>query len=121
MRLGYWAEGLQLLRDSPLFGIGQGNFGLAIGNVAHNSFVHCFTELGVIGGAIAWPFRAVAGLLVRRPGPVMATADSAPLAVPGDGGAQPAQSVAQYVSREPSDLIEEEMNGVTVVSRQAAE
>jgi multidrug efflux pump len=77
--------------------------------------------LGVIGGAIAWPLRAVAGLLVRRTGPVMATADSAPLAVPGDGGAQPAQSVAQYVSREPSDLIEEEKNGVTVVSRQAAE
>lgn len=52
MRLGYWAEGLKLLAESPLLGIGQGNFGRVVGNVAHNSFIHCFTELGFVGGTL---------------------------------------------------------------------
>lgn len=52
MRLSYWAEGLNLLAGSPVFGIGQGNFGRAVGTVAHNSFIHCFTELGLIGGML---------------------------------------------------------------------
>lgn len=50
MRMGYWQEGLSLFAHSPLYGIGQGQFASKIGNVAHNSFVHCFTELGFFGG-----------------------------------------------------------------------
>lgn len=50
MRLAYWEDGLSLFAHSPVFGIGQGNFMKVIGNVAHNSFVHCFTELGFLGG-----------------------------------------------------------------------
>lgn len=49
-RLAYWDEGLSLFSGSPVFGIGQGNFVRSLGNVAHNSFVHSFTELGFIGG-----------------------------------------------------------------------
>ena len=76
---------------------------------------------GIIGSALAWPFRALAGLSVRKPGPVVVTADAAATTASAETALQPVDSVAQYVTREPSDLIEEEKNGVTVVSRQAAE
>src|ERR1700733_11820586 len=52
MRLGYWFRGLELFTHSPLFGIGEGNFLPMVGNVAHNSFVQCFTELGFFGGML---------------------------------------------------------------------
>jgi O-antigen ligase len=49
-RIQLWAEGLGLFREAPLFGIGQGEFADRVGLVAHNSFVHCFAELGLAGG-----------------------------------------------------------------------
>jgi len=49
-RVQIWSEGLALLRDSPLFGIGTGQYGEEVGHVAHNSFVHAFTEMGFVGG-----------------------------------------------------------------------
>ena len=51
-RLQLWSAGLALFRQSPLFGIGFGNYAEEVGQVAHNSFVHCFTELGFFGGAM---------------------------------------------------------------------
>ena len=51
-RIQLWAEGLNLFRESPLFGIGAGNYQEQVGLVAHNSFVHAFTELGIIGGSL---------------------------------------------------------------------
>ncbi len=50
-RLQLWSEGFALLARAPLTGIGAGNYGDAMYLVAHNSFVHSFTELGLIGGA----------------------------------------------------------------------
>lgn len=49
-RLQLWSEGLALFKRAPLFGIGQGMFEDEAGLVAHNSYLHCFTELGLFGG-----------------------------------------------------------------------
>ena len=47
-----WSEGLALFRGAPVFGIGYKNYGEEVGWVAHNSFIHCYTELGFIGGTL---------------------------------------------------------------------
>src|SRR5207253_2428616 len=44
--------GLILLRESPLFGIGHDQYVQRAGQVAHNSYLHCFTELGFLGGVL---------------------------------------------------------------------
>jgi O-Antigen ligase len=51
-RIQLWAEGLSMLRESPVIGIGAGNFEERVGLVAHNSFVHAFAELGLVGGSL---------------------------------------------------------------------
>jgi O-antigen ligase len=51
-RLEMWGNGLELFRQSPLFGIGfQGFAGQNSGHTAHNTFVVCLAELGVFGYA----------------------------------------------------------------------
>ncbi|MFN8092472.1 MAG: O-antigen ligase family protein [Vicinamibacteria bacterium] len=52
-RLDAWSEGLQMLKASPVWGVGYGSFADINGLVAHNSFVHCFGELGLVG-YFAW-------------------------------------------------------------------
>lgn len=61
-RIQFWAEGLELFRGSPIFGIGMHAFQDEIRHVAHNSFVHLYTELGLFGatffvGAFYLPMR----------------------------------------------------------------
>lgn len=51
-RIKLWSQGLGMLRSSPLFGIGQNHYAEEAGLVAHNSYVHCFGELGLFGGTI---------------------------------------------------------------------
>jgi putative inorganic carbon (hco3(-)) transporter len=51
-RLDAWATGLELFKSAPLFGIGFGNFTEFNDITAHNSFVLCFAELGLVGGTI---------------------------------------------------------------------
>jgi O-antigen ligase len=49
-RMEFWGTGLQLFKSSPMFGIGYGNFvDQNFGHTAHNSFVLCLAELGIIG------------------------------------------------------------------------
>jgi len=48
-RLEAWSAGLQMLKGSPVWGVGFGTFGEEHELVAHNSFVHCFAELGLVG------------------------------------------------------------------------
>jgi O-antigen ligase len=50
-RLDLWGDGLQAFKTSPLFGVGFGEYADAVGSghTAHNSFVLCLAELGVIG------------------------------------------------------------------------
>ena len=51
-RIQLWSAGMLLFRQSPLFGIGQNRYAEEVGLVAHNSFVHAFTELGLFGGTL---------------------------------------------------------------------
>lgn len=51
-RIQIWAEGLGLFKRSPIFGIGYGRYAEEVGLVAHNSYVHGFTELGLFGGVL---------------------------------------------------------------------
>jgi O-antigen ligase len=51
-RVDIWAHGLVLFQQAPLFGIGENYYGDNAGQVAHNSFLHCFTELGFFGGTL---------------------------------------------------------------------
>lgn len=51
-RMELWADGLVELKSAPLFGIGFNSYGDQVGLVAHNSFIHAFVELGLIGGGL---------------------------------------------------------------------
>ncbi len=51
-RIQLWREGIQAFRSSPLFGIGRDEYAHAAGQVAHNSYLHAFTELGLFGGLL---------------------------------------------------------------------
>lgn len=50
-RIQLWSMGLAEYRNAPFFGIGYGAYAETIGQVAHNSFLHAFVELGFLGGA----------------------------------------------------------------------
>lgn len=49
-RIQIWSDGLTLFRGAPLFGIGVDEHAEQIGHVAHNSYIHAFVEMGVVGG-----------------------------------------------------------------------
>jgi O-antigen ligase len=49
-RIEAWAAGLQMVKFHPILGVGFGEFPNLHGRVAHNSFVHSFAELGILGG-----------------------------------------------------------------------
>jgi O-antigen ligase len=51
-RIQVWSDGLVLMREAPLFGVGVGSFDKRIGLVAHNSYLQCLVELGVFGGVL---------------------------------------------------------------------
>ena len=52
-RITLWRDGLAALRSPAiLFGVGQGMYEEYADLVAHNSFVHAFVELGLIGGTL---------------------------------------------------------------------
>jgi O-antigen ligase len=50
-RVEAWASGFEMLRSNPIFGVNFGNFSEAHsrGITAHNSFVLCFAEMGLVG------------------------------------------------------------------------
>jgi len=57
-RLEAWANGLEMFKSAPLFGIGFNGFTDFHDITAHNSFVLCLAELGLLG-SVLWT-----GLLV---------------------------------------------------------
>jgi hypothetical protein len=68
-RVDSWSEGLQMLKEQPLFGVGYHNYTEHNRLTAHNSFVLCFAELGLVGyffwlGMIVTTFMQI--LAVRR-------------------------------------------------------
>jgi len=70
-RIQLWSDGLQLLQQSPLIGIGVDNYRQFSKHVAHNSFIHCYAEMGLFGGSlfVSAFFLAIKGLyeLRRKP------------------------------------------------------
>ncbi len=51
-RIRLWSEGFQAIQSPKiLFGIGEGMYEALADYVAHNSYVHAFVELGLIGGS----------------------------------------------------------------------
>ena len=67
-RVQLWSEGFALFKQAPIVGIGARQYSEEVGWVAHNSFVHAYTELGLFGGTlfIGAFYCALAGL--RRAG-----------------------------------------------------
>jgi O-antigen ligase len=51
-RVRIWSDGFELIPSHPLFGIGAGRYAEQCGLVAHNSFVHAYVELGLLGGGL---------------------------------------------------------------------
>jgi O-antigen ligase len=51
-RLEAWASGLEMFKSAPLFGIGFGNFTDFSDITAHNSFILCLAELGLLGATL---------------------------------------------------------------------
>jgi putative inorganic carbon (HCO3(-)) transporter len=51
-RLEAWATGLEMLKHSPIFGVGFGNFTNFSELTAHNSVVLCLAELGLVGATM---------------------------------------------------------------------
>ena len=50
-RITLWYDGLCLLHQAPVLGIGACQFVARVGKATHNSFVCAYTELGVLGGS----------------------------------------------------------------------
>ena len=72
-RIRIWSDGLVLLRNSPVFGIGQGRFVDEVGITAHNTYLEVYTQTGLVGGslfvgALAYGFWALARLKRVSPG-----------------------------------------------------
>ena len=49
-RIRIWNEGFVSLLSSPVFGIGMNQYAEKFHILAHNSYVQCYVELGIIGG-----------------------------------------------------------------------
>lgn len=49
-RIVAWAAGLEMLKSSPLTGVGWNRSAEHHERPAHNSFLHAFSELGLVGG-----------------------------------------------------------------------
>lgn len=71
-RIRLWSEGFHLFLRAPLFGIGMNQFAEEVGLAAHNSFLHCFAELGLFGGTLFFGanYHALMGLGKRARGTV---------------------------------------------------
>jgi O-antigen ligase len=51
-RLEAWANGLEMFKSAPLFGVGFNDFTDLYEITAHNSFVLCLAELGLLGSTL---------------------------------------------------------------------
>jgi O-antigen ligase len=51
-RLEAWANGLEMFKSAPLFGVGFNGFTDFLDITAHNSFVLCLAELGLLGSTL---------------------------------------------------------------------
>src|SRR5436309_3430430 len=49
-RIQLWSAALEEFKGAPLLGIVMGEMGAEMTHVAHNSFITCYTDLGIVGG-----------------------------------------------------------------------
>lgn len=49
MRMSYWKETFNIIKNAPLTGIGIGNLDLAQSRFTHNSYLQLFAETGILG------------------------------------------------------------------------
>lgn len=68
-RIQLWSEGFGLLRQRPIFGIGQNMFVEELGHDAHNSYVQAYTDLGLFGGTAYFGIFCYAAWALLRLGP----------------------------------------------------
>ncbi len=61
-RIQIWSDSLLVWRQNPVFGLGQGLLQDELGVGSHNSILHCFAELGLLGGAAFLACLLAAGL-----------------------------------------------------------
>ncbi len=61
-RIQIWSDSLTIWWHYPVFGMGEGLLADELGVVAHNSFLHCYAELGLFGGTAFLSCFLVAGL-----------------------------------------------------------
>jgi hypothetical protein len=74
LRLGYWAAAIQMARDSPLVGVGMGQFGELQPETAHNSLMLALGETGIPGlffwtALIYMAFKTALSILRAQKGP----------------------------------------------------
>lgn len=62
-RILIWRDTLVVFHHAPIFGIGYGRLVEEIGRVTHNSFLHAYAEIGLVGGTI---FVGVFYVLIAR-------------------------------------------------------
>ena len=65
-RLQIWSDSLTVWRRHPVFGLGEGLLSDETGMTAHNSFIHCYAELGIFGGTAFLACFLAAGLGLWR-------------------------------------------------------
>jgi len=51
-RIQMWSSCFQMLRESPIWGVGVNQIRVRLGLVAHNSYIHMYAELGFVGGTL---------------------------------------------------------------------
>jgi len=60
MRINYWKDTLNIIKASPLTGVGLGNFNLMQSRYTHNSYFQIWAEMGILGiVSILWFITAV--------------------------------------------------------------
>jgi hypothetical protein len=65
-RIRLWSESLVLIRQYPLFGIGSNRPFEEVGQASHNSYIHAFRDLGILGGyCFVGAFAVALGSLYR--------------------------------------------------------
>ena len=69
-RFELWSEGLVALMQNPVTGIGVGEYADVAGLVAHNSFVHAYVEMGLLGGSLFLAAFFLSALGLHRVKPV---------------------------------------------------
>jgi O-antigen ligase len=51
-RIQLWSDALMFFQQAPLFGIGMEAYSTVAFHAAHNSYLHCYVELGLLGGTL---------------------------------------------------------------------